>query len=115
LSPVFCLTFLPGSSECTARRPRHVGHLQVFDADQAMGFGLFCGQLMKKVFPGIGYGKMQLSYLGFGLLPVLRELHFPRHGPLIPAKPGRVLFKSAASANKLFIMNNLIGIHVFYV
>jgi hypothetical protein len=33
-----------------------------------MGFGLFCRQLMKKVFPGIGYGKMQLSYLGFGLL-----------------------------------------------
>jgi len=37
------------------RRARHIANLQVFDTDQTVGFGLIGRQLVKEVFPGIGY------------------------------------------------------------
>src|SRR5450631_957188 len=77
---------------CTLRTPGHVPDLQILNTDKRVVFADRCSGLVQEVSTGVGDLRVNLLYFDFCLFPVVAELDFAAHAPLITCQPVLVLF-----------------------
>src|ERR1700730_8553640 len=85
---------------CPLRTPGHVPDLHILNTDERVVFADRGSALVQEVSTGVGDLRVNLLYFAFCLLPVVAELGFAAHAPLITCQPLLVLFEAVERGNE---------------
>ena len=99
-SPDLAATLLPGCSAVPFADWDIFFYLQAFYNNDRVGFADRGRRLVQEIAAGIRDIDVNTSYFGFGLLPVVAELLFPGHHPLIAFEPVLVLLEAVERFDK---------------